>query len=114
MLCSAQSVDPYTQKFVSLHNLLLIYIVRNSKGFGRAQPIKVVGCRWNRHEEPVYVAVTYFRLTRILWENVTHRVREWEVVENREPLREIMKLFLEAHIILLPICVVACLHMNDL
>ena len=37
-----------------------------SKGLVSAQPIWIVGCRWNRLEETVFVAAPFFRLTTIL------------------------------------------------
>ena len=40
-------------------------ILISSKGFGRAQPIQVVGCRWNRLVEPVFVTTLDFRMTRL-------------------------------------------------
>ena len=44
---------------ISLDNL------NPSKAFGRAQPIKVVGSRWNRLHEPVFGAALLFRLTKL-------------------------------------------------
>ena len=40
-------------------------ILIHRKGFGRAQPIWVVGCHWNRLNEPVFIAALLFRLTKV-------------------------------------------------
>ena len=45
-----------------------------SKGFDRAQPILVMGCRGNRLNEPVFVAALLFRQTEHISIKFTRRV----------------------------------------
>ena len=54
-------VEPYQNLYWGLRLDWIILIP--SKDFGRAQPIWVVGCRWNHLNEPVFVAALLFRLT---------------------------------------------------
>ena len=59
--------------FLSMVDELTI-ILNTSKGFGRAQPMKVGSCCLNRINEPAFVAASVSRMTRIgYFENLKRR-----------------------------------------
>ena len=65
-------VEPCQNRYCGLRLAWIILI--HSKGFGWAQPIQVVGCHWNRLDEPVFIAFSFLGWQGFfIWKKSTHR-----------------------------------------